>query len=75
MRCSTDPRSSGLGRHPGSGRRILGYGTEITRLVIDYALGTVGLHRISLDIYDVNPRAQRVPKGSPKGLREVRLQP
>ncbi len=37
-----------------------GYGTEITRLVIDFALGTVGLHRVSLSVYDINPRAQRV---------------
>ncbi|MEO7194683.1 MAG: GNAT family protein [Pseudonocardiaceae bacterium] len=37
-----------------------GYGTEITRLVVDYALGTVGLHRVSLAVYDFNPRAQRV---------------
>jgi RimJ/RimL family protein N-acetyltransferase len=37
-----------------------GYGTEITRLVVDYALGTVGLHRVSLGVYDFNPRAQRV---------------
>lgn len=37
-----------------------GYGTEVTRLVLDYALDTVGLHRISLGVYDFNPRAQRV---------------
>jgi len=37
-----------------------GYGTEITRLVIDYALYTVGLHRVSLRVYDFNSRAQRV---------------
>lgn len=37
-----------------------GYGTEITRLVVDYALDTVGLHRLSLSVYDFNPRAQRV---------------
>lgn len=37
-----------------------GYGTEITRLVVDYALGTCGLHRVSLRVYDFNPRAQRV---------------
>jgi RimJ/RimL family protein N-acetyltransferase len=28
-----------------------GYGTEITRLVIDFALDTVGLHRVSLGVY------------------------
>ena len=37
-----------------------GYGTEITQLVVDYALGTCGLHRVSLGVYDFNPRAQRV---------------
>jgi RimJ/RimL family protein N-acetyltransferase len=37
-----------------------GYGTELTRLVVDYALDVVGLHRLSLEVYDVNPRAQRV---------------
>jgi RimJ/RimL family protein N-acetyltransferase len=37
-----------------------GYGTEITRLVVDYALSTCGLHRVSLGVYDFNPRAQRV---------------
>jgi hypothetical protein len=34
-----------------------GYGTQITQLVIDYALGTCGLHRVSLGVYDFNPRA------------------
>jgi len=38
----------------------LGYGTEITQLVVDYALGTRGLHRVSLGGYDFNLRAQRV---------------
>lgn len=37
-----------------------GYGTEATRLVIDYALGVVGLHRIGLHVYDLNPRARHV---------------
>jgi RimJ/RimL family protein N-acetyltransferase len=37
-----------------------GYGTETTRLVIDYALHACGLHRVSLGVYDFNPRAQRV---------------
>ena len=36
-----------------------GYGTEITRLVVDYALDVVRLHRLSLEVYDFNPRAQR----------------
>jgi RimJ/RimL family protein N-acetyltransferase len=43
----------------GSAHMNRGYGTEITRLVVDYALGA-GLHRLSLGVYDFNPRAQRV---------------
>jgi RimJ/RimL family protein N-acetyltransferase len=37
-----------------------GLGTEITRLVVGYALDTVGLHRLELQVYAFNPRAQRV---------------
>jgi RimJ/RimL family protein N-acetyltransferase len=37
-----------------------GYGTEATSLVVDYALDVAGLHRVSLEVYDFNPRAQRV---------------
>lgn len=37
-----------------------GYGTEATRLVLDYGLDVAGLHRIGLEVYDFNPRAQRV---------------
>ncbi|GAA5164936.1 hypothetical protein GCM10023321_54250 [Pseudonocardia eucalypti] len=37
-----------------------GYGTEATRLVVDYALDVAGLHRVHLEVYDFNPRALRV---------------
>jgi len=37
-----------------------GYGTEVTRLVLGYALDTIGLHRVSLSVFDFNPRARRV---------------
>lgn len=37
-----------------------GYGTEATRLVLGHAFATVGLHRIELEVYDLNPRARRV---------------
>jgi RimJ/RimL family protein N-acetyltransferase len=37
-----------------------GYGTEITRLVADYALDVIGLHRLSLTVFTFNPRAHRV---------------
>jgi RimJ/RimL family protein N-acetyltransferase len=36
-----------------------GYGTEVTRAVVDYALDVVGLHRVSLTVIDYNPRARR----------------
>lgn len=37
-----------------------GLGTEATRMIIRYGLETLGLHRISLEVYDFNPRARRV---------------
>jgi RimJ/RimL family protein N-acetyltransferase len=37
-----------------------GYGTEMTRLVVGHVLDVVGLHRLELEVYDHNPRAQRV---------------
>lgn len=37
-----------------------GLGTEATRLITDYAFGTVGLHRIELQVYAFNPRARHV---------------
>lgn len=37
-----------------------GYGTEATGLVLDYAFGVAGLHRVSLGVLDFNPRARRV---------------
>ncbi|WNV73849.1 GNAT family protein [Geodermatophilus sp. DSM 44513] len=45
-----------------SGPGVLGrgHGTEITRMVVAHALDTVGLYRLSLEVYDHNPRAHRV---------------
>jgi RimJ/RimL family protein N-acetyltransferase len=37
-----------------------GYGTEATQLVVNHAFDVAGLHRIQLEVYDFNPRAQRV---------------
>lgn len=45
-----------IGR-PGRGK---GLGTEATRLIVGHALGPMGLHRISLEVYDFNPRARHV---------------
>lgn len=41
------------------GRAGLGYGTEATTAVLDYAFTRVGLHRVYLDVYSFNPRAER----------------
>lgn len=38
----------------------LGYGTEATRLILDYGFHSLNLHRIELEVYEFNPRAQRV---------------
>lgn len=40
--------------------RQRGYGTQATRLVVGYAFDTVGLHRVDLEVYSFNPRAQHV---------------
>lgn len=36
-----------------------GYGTEATRAVVDYAFEVIEVHRIGLEVYAFNPRAQR----------------
>ncbi|WP_240687174.1 GNAT family N-acetyltransferase [Amycolatopsis suaedae] len=37
-----------------------GYGTEATRLVLDFGFDVVGLHRIALEVFAFNPRAAHV---------------
>jgi RimJ/RimL family protein N-acetyltransferase len=44
----------------GAQNRGRGYGTQATRLVIGYAFDVVGLHRVALEVYSFNPRAQHV---------------
>lgn len=41
------------------GRLGRGFGTEATRAVLDHAFDRIGLHRVSLDVFSFNPRAQR----------------
>src|SRR5204863_8766578 len=36
-----------------------GYGTQATQLIVDHALGTLGLHRIALTVFEFNERAIR----------------
>ncbi len=40
--------------------RNRGLGTEATRLMLGHAFTVLGLHRVSLEVYAVNPRAQHV---------------
>ena len=44
----------------GPGGRDRGLGSEATRLTIDYAFSTTQLHRLELEVFAFNPRAQRV---------------
>ncbi|SDG72075.1 GNAT family N-acetyltransferase [Microbacterium pygmaeum] len=43
----------------GTSTRGRGYGTEAGRAAVEWAFGTAGVHRISLDVYSFNPAAQR----------------
>lgn len=36
-----------------------GLGTEATGLVLDFAFGELGLHRVELEVFDFNSRAQK----------------
>lgn len=36
-----------------------GYGTEVTKLAVDYAFDVLKLNRLQLEVYTHNPRAQR----------------
>jgi RimJ/RimL family protein N-acetyltransferase len=44
----------------GPGGRDRGLGTEALRLIVGYGFEQLGLHRISLEVYAFNPRAQHV---------------
>jgi RimJ/RimL family protein N-acetyltransferase len=37
-----------------------GLGTRATRLVLDFAFGPLGMHRVELEVYDFNARARHV---------------
>lgn len=48
--------SIGLGEREYWGR---GYGAEALRLILRFAFGELNLHRVSLDVFEYNPRAIR----------------
>lgn len=43
----------------GPRRRDRGLGSAATRMIVDHGFSSLGLHRISLGVYDFNPRAHR----------------
>jgi RimJ/RimL family protein N-acetyltransferase len=43
----------------GPGGRDHGLGTEATRLILGHAFESLGLHRVSLEVYAFNPRGRR----------------
>ena len=45
-----------------------GYGTETTRLMLDYAFAALGLHNAMLSVYAYNPAARRAYEKA--GFRE-----
>src|SRR5688572_7905767 len=55
-----DNRSCGfrIGLRPGFQDR--GLGSEATRLIVAHAFDVLGLHRVALEVYTFNPRAQHV---------------
>lgn len=53
-------RSCGFRTLIGPQGRGRGLGTEATQMIIRYALQSLGLHRISIEVYDFNPRARHV---------------
>jgi RimJ/RimL family protein N-acetyltransferase len=53
-------RSCGFRTLLGAAGRGRGLGTEATRLIVEHGLTTMGMHRISLEVYDFNPRARHV---------------
>lgn len=53
-------RSCGYRTLIGRAGRGRGLGTEATQLIVEHGLGTMGLHRIALEVYDFNPRARHV---------------
>ncbi len=56
----TPNRSCNLRIMIGPGQVGRGLGSEAIALLVDHAFDTVGLHRISLEVYDFNPRARHV---------------
>lgn len=58
--CDPENRSCGFRIFLARAGRGRGLGTEATRLIVDYGLTDLGLHRISLEVYDFNPRARHV---------------
>ena len=49
--------------------RNMGYGTETTRLMLDYAFNVVGLHNVMLGVFELNRGAIRAYEKA--GFKEI----
>jgi RimJ/RimL family protein N-acetyltransferase len=54
-----DPDNLSAGYRVAVTRPGEGLGTEVTGLVLDFAFGGLGLHRVELEVFDFNVRAQK----------------
>ena len=54
-----DPDNESAGYRIALGKPGRGLGTEATDLVLDLAFGELGLHRVELEVFDFNVRAQK----------------
>ncbi|MDE9364354.1 GNAT family protein [Luteipulveratus sp. YIM 133132] len=55
-----DNRSCNFRTLIGPDGRDRGLGTEACRMIVDHGFSRLGMHRISLSVFDFNPRARRV---------------
>jgi RimJ/RimL family protein N-acetyltransferase len=63
-------RSAGFGLIIGEAElRGRGYGTEVTRLMLDYAFTGLGLHNVMLTVYEYNAAGRRVYEKA--GFKEI----
>jgi diamine N-acetyltransferase len=63
-------RSAGFGIMIGEAScRGKGYGTEATRLMLDYAFTALGLHNVLLTVYEFNPAGRHVYEKA--GFKEI----
>ncbi|CAN5298933.1 GNAT family protein [soil metagenome] len=53
-------RAANFGILIGAGYIGRGYGTEASKILLDYAFGVLGYHKINLDLFEYNARARKM---------------